>query len=231
MKISGTVVRGRRGRGLPRDRSARPRSRPDRPVARVRPPGALEQRLLLHARHVGPRRRAAAADGASTTTTPSRRGRASASSPRWSRRRPGRATPSPSRATSAASSNGPPTRAERGQAQPPPRGSSQPRSQRATRDDEGNVLTLRGSLTAGSRRDYAEALAGKPALARGRMPARAGAAVRAPRGALGDRRGADRAPSASCSRASDRLTAGARSGSARRCARHCAEHFPDVQAP
>ena len=38
----------------------------------------------------------------STTTTPSRRGRASASSPRWSRRPPGRATPSRSPATSAA---------------------------------------------------------------------------------------------------------------------------------
>lgn len=29
-------------------------------------------------------------------------------------------------------------------------------------DREGNVLTLRGSLTAGSRRDYAQALAGNP---------------------------------------------------------------------
>jgi hypothetical protein len=30
------------------------------------------------------------------------------------------------------------------------------------RDDEGNVLTLRGSLTAGSRREYESALSGSP---------------------------------------------------------------------
>ena len=35
-------------------------------------------------------------------------------------------------------------------------------------DPEGNVLTLRGSLTVGSRRAYAEALAGSPLSRRGR---------------------------------------------------------------
>ncbi len=84
--------RGRRGGRLPRDRPPRPRPGADRPVARVRPPRA-GQRLLLHARHVGPRLPAAPAGV--TTTTPSRRARASASSPRWSPRPRGQATPSP----------------------------------------------------------------------------------------------------------------------------------------
>ena len=78
---------------LQRDRAPRPRTRPDRAVAGFRPPGA-EQRLLLHARHVGPRLLRPACPSRSTTSTPSRRARASASSPRWSPPRRGRATPS-----------------------------------------------------------------------------------------------------------------------------------------
>ena len=58
VKIAGHRQRGRRGRRASRDRPARPRARPDRAVARVRPAGA-RQRLLLHARHVGPQLRAA----------------------------------------------------------------------------------------------------------------------------------------------------------------------------
>ena len=100
VQIAGTRRRGRRGRRLQGRRDPRPRAGADRAVARVRPPRA-EQRLLLHARHLGTRLRAAPAAGRSTTTTPSRRARACASSPRWSPRPPGRATPSPSPATCA----------------------------------------------------------------------------------------------------------------------------------
>ena len=107
VKIAGTARRGRRDRGLPRRGDPRTRPRPDRAVARVRPPGA-GQRRLLHARHVGARPRARRCP--TTTSTPSRPARACASSPPWSPPRRGRATRSPSRATCACSWSARPTR-------------------------------------------------------------------------------------------------------------------------
>ena len=100
-------------------------------------------------------------------------------------------------------------------------------------DIEGNVLTLRGSLTPGSRRDYAEALAGagSPAstqedawqraaeLLFERLAVRweiAGAPIERQRDLLARFRVASTA---------ERLWV-------RQALReHCAEHFPDVQAP
>jgi len=97
-------------------------------------------------------------------------------------------------------------------------------------DPEGNVLTLRGSLTAGSRRDYAQALAGNPLsredawqraveLLFERLAVRweiAGAPLERQRELLARFRAAS--PS---ERAWVREVMRA----------HCAEHFPDVQAP
>ncbi len=203
MKISGHGRRGRRGRGLPGDRAARTRARPDRAVARVRPPGA-GQRLLLHARHLGPRHRPARARSRPTTTTPSRRGRASESSPLSSPRRRGRATPSRSPATCAARSNGPPTRADRGgQALA---AAAQARAERAARRRSTTTPTARAtcsrcaaSLTAGSRSEYAAALAGRSALCAARTPSSGqSSCCSSDWPALGDRRRAERAASASC---------------------------------
>ena len=52
VKISGTLSEGDEVAGFSVVSPPGPRPRPDRAVARVRPPGA-RQRLLLHARHVG----------------------------------------------------------------------------------------------------------------------------------------------------------------------------------
>jgi hypothetical protein len=97
-------------------------------------------------------------------------------------------------------------------------------------DAEGNVLTLRGSLTPGSRRQYAQALAGNP-LSREDAWQRAvellfeqlavrwelaGAPIERQRELLARFRAAS-----SAERAWVR-------GALRE---HCAEHFPDVQAP
>ena len=97
-------------------------------------------------------------------------------------------------------------------------------------DPEGNVLTLRGSLTPGSRRDYAQALAGNPlsredAWQRGvellfeRLAVRweiAGAPLERQRELLARYRAASPGERAWVR---DVLRA------------HCAEHFPDVRAP
>jgi hypothetical protein len=100
-------------------------------------------------------------------------------------------------------------------------------------DAEGNVLTLRGSLTAGSRRRYAEALAGASGAAASRedswqratellfeqLAARwvvAGVPLEGQRELLGRLRMAS-APERAWVRSTLR--------------EHCAEHFPDVQAP
>ncbi|MGH2864798.1 MAG: hypothetical protein ACRDJX_06060 [Solirubrobacteraceae bacterium] len=101
-------------------------------------------------------------------------------------------------------------------------------------DPQGNVLTLRGSLTPGSRRDYAEALAGagsRPASTREdawqravellfeRLAVRwviAGAPIERQRELLARLRVAS---------AEERLWV---RGALRE---HCAEHFPDVRAP
>ena len=61
VKIADTVSEGDEVSGFKRDRPARPRARPDRTVARVRPAGARE-RPVLHARHVGPQLRTEAAE-------------------------------------------------------------------------------------------------------------------------------------------------------------------------
>jgi hypothetical protein len=97
-------------------------------------------------------------------------------------------------------------------------------------DPEGNVLTLRGSLTAGTRREYARALAGNPLsmedawqraveLLFERLAVRweiAGAPLERQRELLARYRAASPGERAWVR---DVLRA------------HCAEHFPDVRAP
>ena len=113
-----------------------------------------------------------------------------------------------------------------------PAGSRQPAAPSTDyRDAEGNVLTLRGSLTAGSRRSYAEALAGagSPAASREdawqragellfeRLAVRwviAGAPIDAPARAAGCASGWPRPQEREWVRGVLR--------------EHCAEHFPDV---
>jgi hypothetical protein len=100
-------------------------------------------------------------------------------------------------------------------------------------DEEGNVLTLRGSLSVGARREYGEALAGegRPGGTREDREARArellferlavrwtiaGATIERPRELLARLRAATPAE-----RAWVRGT----------LREHCAEHFPGVEAP
>jgi hypothetical protein len=97
-------------------------------------------------------------------------------------------------------------------------------------DPEGNVLTLRGSLTPGARRDYAETLAGNPLsqedawqraveLLFERLAVRweiAGAPLERQRDLL------------ACFRAA---SPGERAWVREVLRAHCAEHFPDVKAP
>ena len=101
-------------------------------------------------------------------------------------------------------------------------------------DPQGNVLTLRGSLTLGARRDYAEALAGTGARASAtqedswqralellfeRLAVRwviAGVAIERQRELLGRLR----------------MSSTEERAWVREALReHCAEHFPDVKAP
>ena len=100
----------------------------------------------------------------------------------------------------------------------------------ANTDPDGNVLTLRGSLTAGSRRAYAEALAGSPLsredawqqaveLLFERLAVRwtiAGAPIAGQRELLARYRAASPDERAWIREA---------------LREHCAEHFPDVRAP
>jgi hypothetical protein len=101
-------------------------------------------------------------------------------------------------------------------------------------DAEGNVLVLRGSLTPGARREYADTLAGAGARAAAtredreqrafellfeRLTVRwtiAGASIERPRELLARLRAATPAERAWVREA---------------LREHCAEHFPDVQAP
>jgi hypothetical protein len=97
-------------------------------------------------------------------------------------------------------------------------------------DEHGNVLTLRGSLTPGARREYARALHGNPLsqedawqraveLLFERLAVRwsiAGAPIERQRELLARYRAAD---------------AGERSWVRDVMREHCAEHFPDVKAP
>lgn len=97
-------------------------------------------------------------------------------------------------------------------------------------DPEGNILTLRGSLTAGSRQEYARALAGSPLsiedawqrameLLFERLAARwviAGAPIERQRELLARLRAA---------------TPGERAWVRGVLREHCAENFPDVSAP
>jgi hypothetical protein len=97
-------------------------------------------------------------------------------------------------------------------------------------DSEGNVLTLRGSLTPGSRREYARALAGNPLsredawqraveLLFERLAMRwviAGAPLERQRELLARFRAA---------------SPGERAWVREVMRTHCAEHFPDVHAP
>jgi hypothetical protein len=97
-------------------------------------------------------------------------------------------------------------------------------------DVEGNVLTLRGALTVGSRREYAQALAGNPLsredawqraveLLFERLALRwviAGAPIERQRELLARFRAA---------------SAEQRAWVRKTMREHCAEHFPDVRAP
>jgi hypothetical protein len=97
-------------------------------------------------------------------------------------------------------------------------------------DPEGNVLTLRGSLTPGARRDYAETLSGNPLsredawqraveLLFERLAVRweiAGAPLERQRELLARFRAA---------------SPGERAWVREVLRAHCAEHFPDVKAP
>jgi hypothetical protein len=101
------------------------------------------------------------------------------------------------------------------------------------RDAEGNVLTLRGSLTAGSRRRYAEALAGSGAPAASREDAWQRAAE-----LLFERLAVRWTIAGVPLDRQDELLARYRIASPQErawvrsaLAEHCAEHFPDVQAP
>jgi len=97
-------------------------------------------------------------------------------------------------------------------------------------DPDGNVLTLRGSLTAGSRRAYAEALAGSPlSLEDARQRAFELLFER-----LAVRWVINGVQSCSQKELLARLriaTPGERDWVRETLRRHCAEHFPDVQAP
>jgi hypothetical protein len=101
-------------------------------------------------------------------------------------------------------------------------------------DAEGNVLTLRGSLTAGSRREYAEALAGSasaPSATREDAWQRAGEM-------LFERLAVRWVIAGVPLQGQRELLARFRLASAEERAwvrgvlrEHCAAHFPDVQAP
>jgi hypothetical protein len=101
-------------------------------------------------------------------------------------------------------------------------------------DAEGNVLTLRGSLTAGSRRKYAEALAGLDARA---AASREDVWQRAAE-LLFERLAVRWTIAGLPIEGQKELLARFRMASAQErawvrgaLAEHCAEHFPDVQAP
>jgi hypothetical protein len=97
-------------------------------------------------------------------------------------------------------------------------------------DGEGNVLTLRGALTLGSRRAYAEALAANP-LSREDARARAFELLFE---RLAVRWVIAGVPSSSQKELLARLriaTPAERQWVREMLRRHCAEHFPDVQAP
>jgi hypothetical protein len=137
-----------------------------------------------------------------------------------------------SRATSAASSNEPPRqprvgRRSRRQAktQSPPEAPSEDYT-----DPDGNVLTLRGSLTVGSRKAYAQALGGNPlSLEDARQRAFE---------LLFERLAVRWVIAGVASKSQKELLARLRVASAEErdwvrqsLRRHCDEHFPDVQAP
>lgn len=101
-------------------------------------------------------------------------------------------------------------------------------------DPSGNVLTLRGSLTAGSRRDYADALAGAAGTA---ASTQEDAWQRAAE-LLFERLAVRWVIAAAPIERQHELLARFRVASAEERAwvrevlrEHCAEHFPDVQAP
>ena len=101
-------------------------------------------------------------------------------------------------------------------------------------DAEGNVLTLRGSLTPGARREYAQALAGAP----GRPAATQEDAWQRAGELLFERLAVRWVIAGAPIERQRELLARFRVASAEERARvrealreHCAEHFPDVQAP
>jgi hypothetical protein len=101
-------------------------------------------------------------------------------------------------------------------------------------DAEGNVLTLRGSLTAGSRREYAQALSGMNARASTTQEDSWQRAVELLFERLAVRWVIAEAPIERQRELLERF----RASSSRQRAwvrealrQHCAEHFPDVQAP
>ena len=209
--------RGRRRLGLPRRAHPGPRAGPDRAVPRVRPRRA-DHRLLLHARHRHrPPRPAARAGRAASTSTPSRRAPRSARSPRSSRRSPGPATPTRSPATCARSSSRPRRRPSRGQAQPPPRRRAARRPRGPLRRGGRHARPARRALARDA--DGVREGARRRARPGGRLAALRRVPLRAPRGALGDRRARSRSSARrTCSRASASPPARSGRGSATCCA-------------
>ena len=206
-------------------------------VARVRPARA-RQRLLLHARHLGPRLRPHVPFPV-TTTTPSRRARAMR---KLAEMEPAAAWPGHAeaahgrRARRAAARRRRPgvawesARAAAGgeaAAREQPRRAGRP----STRARTDALLRLRGSLTPGSRGDYAAGARQAASIARGRRAARVRAAVRAPRGELDRGRRPDLEASASCSGGCGWPHRRERQWVRETLREHCAEWFPDVEVP
>lgn len=101
-------------------------------------------------------------------------------------------------------------------------------------DPEGNTLTLRGSLTVGARREYAETLAGE----RGPVAATREDAWRRAIELLFERLAVRWTISGAAIEHQKELVARLRAASPQERAwvrdtlrEHCAEHFPDVKAP
>ncbi len=162
--------RGRRAGGLPRDRAPRPRARADRAVARVRPPGADAATASTRST-CGAATARRDCPSSSTTSTPSRRARACASSP-----------PGAGGRVAGARQAGDGRRARparTGRRRELSVGRRGRRAQRAEKlaaptsdytDADGNVLTLRGSLTPGARLRVRAGARGR--RRRGRRPPR-----------------------------------------------------------
>ena len=247
VQIAGTVSEGDEVVGLSRGRPARPRPRPDRAVARVRPAGA-RQRLLLHARHVGPRLSAASVP-AETYNYDTEQARASIRklaelepAAAWAghakpvtgdvrgqllkrRRSAGRASTPESPWASATAAVAAENRRDADELVAPNSDYT---------DAEGSVLTLRGVLSPASRREYARVLAGedgRPAANRRTRGSGRSSCCSSGWRCAGRSRGRRSSASASCCSASARPRPRSARGSARCCASTAPSTSRDVKQP